>query len=303
MLYGGCAVLLYHRVSSLDFDPQLLSVTPEHFEEHVIYLKQNYRVLSVSEFYEILVSKRRFPSKSVLLTFDDGYADNYLNALPILERHNLQALFYVATATVNTQGEFWWDAVERIVFEGTRPSMVNTIQIGKTQFVLNSDFQNLYRALLPALRMLAPDLRDDKINELADAFKCLNNRESHRAMSWEELKSMQRSTSAVIGAHTHLHPSLAALTPEEQKSEILKSKFLLETNLGININHFSYPFGTRTDYTEETIRICREAGFKMVAANYPQLVNRKSDLFAFPRNLIRDWNIEDFKRNLLSFYR
>src|SRR4030095_3041209 len=79
---GSCPVLLYHRVCKLNNDHLLLSVTPDNFYEQVAHLKKNFRILKADEFKDIVIRKRKFPPRSVLLTFDDGYADNYFNALP-----------------------------------------------------------------------------------------------------------------------------------------------------------------------------------------------------------------------------
>lgn len=299
---GSCAVLLYHRATQLESDPQLLSVSPQHFDEQLNYLKNNYRVLPIEEFSEILLSKKRFPAKSVVLTFDDGYADNYLEALPILEKHQLQALFYISTGTLNTSNEYWWDAVERIVLYGKQPSEKMMLEAGGVSFDLNGDRHLLYESLLPVLRRLPSETREQKIKHLAEVFHNNDGRPSHRAMRWDELKAMHQSASAVIGAHTHLHPSLGKLNVEEQEQEILRSKSILEQQLNCSIEHFSYPFGTKLDFTEDTIRICRKAGFKMVAANFPKFANRKSNPFAFPRHLVRDWNLEEFKRHLVTFF-
>jgi len=107
---GSCAVLLYHRVTTLQSDPQLLSVSPAHFEVQLQLLKNKYTVLNTDEFHHYLLNKKRFPAKSIYITFDDGYSDNLLEAIPILESQEMQAMFYIATETLNTDNEYWWDA-------------------------------------------------------------------------------------------------------------------------------------------------------------------------------------------------
>ena len=115
-------VLIYHRVTNLNQDPQLLTVKPENFHQQIEYLKKNYNVLTIEAFREILKAGNGFPQKSLMITFDDGYADNYFEALPILEEFDVQALFYITTSLVGTQKEFWWDDLERIFLTGA-PSL------------------------------------------------------------------------------------------------------------------------------------------------------------------------------------
>jgi peptidoglycan/xylan/chitin deacetylase (PgdA/CDA1 family) len=102
-------ILLYHRVTNLPLDPQLLTVSPANFDEHLKFLNKNYNLIDLQEFADCLINKRKLPKRSVLLTFDDGYADNYLEALPLLENNKAQALFYISTSIppMNSGGIIW----------------------------------------------------------------------------------------------------------------------------------------------------------------------------------------------------
>ena len=307
VFYGSCAVLLYHRVTQLETDPQQLSVTPANFDVHIEHLKKNYRLLTVQEFQYHLENKKRFPKKSVLITFDDGYADNYLEALPILEKHNAQGLFYIATGTLNTDKEYWWDALERIVLlslnmHSSEKFIIKDVIYDLTDLSKGKRLE-LYERLLPVLRAINSSVREEKINELAQIFNSFQGRATHRAMTFQELKNMSVSESAVIGAHTHLHPSLGALTYEEQLKEIETSKNILEQLVSKKITHFSYPFGTVNDFNADTLDIVKKMDFKLVAANIPYLVHKKTDKYAFTRFLVRDWNVVALEKQIQSFFR
>lgn len=306
VFYGSCAVLLYHRVTQSQTDPQQLSVTPANFNAHLEHLKNNYHLLTIKEFQYYLENKKKFPKKSVLITFDDGYADNYLEALPILEKHTAQALFYIATGTLNTDVEFWWDAIERIVLLSDHKTEEEKYVLNGLEYNLsgldNTKRFELYEQLLPALRVMNSSLREEKINELGRIFNSSQGRASHRAMTFEELKKMDLSNAAVIGAHTHLHPSLGALTYEEQLKEIETSKNILEQHLNKKITHFSYPFGTIKDFNADTLDIMKKMNFQLVAANIPYLVHKNTDQYSFTRFLVRDWNSGEFEKQMQSFF-
>ncbi len=306
VFYGSCAVLLYHRVTQSQTDPQQLSVTPANFNAHLEHLKNNYHLLTIKEFQYYLENKKKFPKKSVLITFDDGYADNYLEALPILEKHTAQALFYIATGTLNTDVEFWWDAIERIVLLSDHKTEEEKYVLNGVEYNLsgldNTKRFELYEQLLPALRVMNSSLREEKINELGRIFNSSQGRASHRAMSFEELKKMDLSNASVIGAHTHLHPSLGALTYEEQLKEIETSKNILEQHLNKKITHFSYPFGTIKDFNADTLDIMKKMNFQLVAANIPYLVHKNTDQYSFTRFLVRDWNSGEFEKQMQSFF-
>lgn len=303
---GNCAVLLYHRVTTLSSDPQLLSVTPENFDLQLSWLKKNHAVLSIDEFLFHLERKIKFPSKSVVLTFDDGYADNYYEALQVLEKYNYQALFYIATATINTTAEFWWDAVERIMLDNKNAPNQKNITIEQVTFELEkADARqrfSYYTQMLPLLRNMNALKRNKYIEQLSLIYDSLTPRVSHRAMTNDELLKHAHSNCVVIGAHTHNHPSLGALTYQEQWDEIKTSKQILERLLNREVLHFSFPFGTRLDYNSDTLTICRDLGFKMTAANYPYIVHCNTDKMQFPRFLVRNWDAEQFKNALAGFF-
>lgn len=294
-------VLLYHRVTKLQTDPQLLAVAPDNFCEQVNHLKKKYTLLGIEEFYDFLSRKKKFPRKSVIITFDDGYADNLHEALPILESLSAQALFYITTSNLDTDRELWWDELERIWLHEREWTTDDSIHILDTFYVLKAktveERMNAYRALLPVLRGVPPIPRNQIIDHLRSmAGIGVEGRPTHRVMTWEELQKMSHSSSAVIGAHTHNHPSLVTLKYKEQEEEIRISKEALEKITGKKMEHFSYPYGTKADFNEDSIRACLENGFKMVCANYYDQVHTWTDKLQVPRVLVRDWNLEQFSQ-------
>lgn len=305
--YGSCAVLLYHRVVDLNTDPQLLSVSPANFEKHLIILKSKYKILSVSEFENLISSSKRFPKNSVVITFDDGYIDNYVQALPLLEKYEVQAIFYITTGNIGNNREFWWDELERLFLLST--PILNSLIIetnNKSFNIINSNSINnesIYNQLLPILRSISVPERNEIIYKLTTQFNPPPPRISHRSMNIDELKKFSKSPSVVIGAHTQNHPSLAALSESDQLFEIETSKIFLEKHTEQSINHFSYPFGTVKDYNSTTEAICTKVGFKYVASNYPFLVNAKTSKYNFPRFLIRNWEENQFEKAIISFFK
>src|SRR5262245_17301833 len=104
--------LLYHRVSLRSLDPWGLSVTPNNFGEQLEVL-QNYRCLSIQQL-ERAIAVNKLPRRAIVLTFDDGYADNFFNAKPLLERNDIAATVFVASGYLNHSRGFWWDDLEAI---------------------------------------------------------------------------------------------------------------------------------------------------------------------------------------------
>ena len=146
-------ILLYHRVINLASDPQLLCVTPKHFAEHLDILKKYARPVGLQSLNRSLQNED-LVSRSVVVTFDDGYADNLQNAKPLLERFDIPATVFVASGYVGSDHEFWWDELERLsLHPGTLPEPLRLSMNGNAyQWELkegacyrDSDFQH-YRS-------------------------------------------------------------------------------------------------------------------------------------------------------------
>ena len=115
-ILGGKAVILrYHSVSTeadgthLCLDPGL-AVTPDDFDDQCTYLRKNYNVISLDEMVDRVMQGKPQPPKAVALTFDDGYLDNYTQAFPVLQKHGLNATFYVTTnckSSLQCTKSFW----------------------------------------------------------------------------------------------------------------------------------------------------------------------------------------------------
>ncbi|MCB9169458.1 MAG: polysaccharide deacetylase family protein [Flavobacteriales bacterium] len=303
--HGSCAVLLYHRVIELPTDPQQLAVTPDHFDAHLQVLKERYRVLSVAEFEHHLLHQRRFPRRSVLLTFDDGYADNHTIARPILETHGLQALFYIASGYIESGREFWWDELERMLLLNEDPPAAIDLEVAGTRSSRAlgdaGAVQHVYEELLDSLRRIPSHDRDALLDGLRSTVHSTEARNTHLPMTRAELSAFADSPSVVIGAHSVGHPSLARQDPEEQRREIVGSKRELEAMLGREVRYFSYPFGTGADFDATTELIAANAGFLHTAANYPGPVHARSPRHRFPRHLVRDWSGPEFAQRMGTF--
>ncbi|HVU55843.1 MAG TPA: polysaccharide deacetylase family protein [Puia sp.] len=300
-------VLLYHRVIRLPSDPQLLAVKPDNFYDHVSWLKSHYTLLNIDEFTALVGEGKKMPKRAVVLTFDDGYADNRLEALPILETLQGQALFYITTSRLDTAQELWWDELERIfLLPGTLPPILD-IEIKGRQYHwptgTKKERTSAYHLIHPLLKFLIPSERDRVIGQLLQwAGLDATGRPSHRMLTSEELIQMHRSPAAVIGAHTHRHPALSALTKEQQREEIFQSRDILKQLLGDKILHFSYPFGGKRDYNQDSVQLCKEAGFKLTGSNFYGQVHRWTDPWQVPRILVRDWPKAEFARYLSKFF-
>jgi peptidoglycan/xylan/chitin deacetylase (PgdA/CDA1 family) len=294
-------VLIYHRVATLSSDPEMLAVTPENFRVQMRYLKDNVSLVRFEEDWT-KVSK-----PAVAITFDDGYADNALEALPILEEVGVPATFFVCTGTIGTTREFWWHELERLILGGE--GLPSSFTLSNDRFVrtwpTGTDLQRqeFYHGIMRLMNNADAEHRNIWLSQLRNwAQSEEKSAGAHRAMMLDELRLLAASRWVTIGAHTVTHTQLSSLPPDAQREEIATSKRQLEEWLGREIMVFSYPFGRRRHYTKESVKLCREAGFAKAAANFPGQAHRWTDPYRIPRHLVRNWPKEKFAGKLREFW-
>jgi peptidoglycan/xylan/chitin deacetylase (PgdA/CDA1 family) len=324
---GRALILLYHRVEDLQSDPQLLAVSKEHFDEHMALLSSEYRTLRLTELIEALM-RCSVPDHTVAVTFDEGYADNLLNAKGILERHRVPATVFVSSGYVGQDREYWWDELERVLLQpGVLPEKL-TLNLGGDPFtasisssttysvedqqrdaewsVLQEDAtprHRLYRALCDLLRPLPVRVRDSALEQIRDWAGCRPTaRKSHRPLSVGELRELIAGGLVEVGAHTVNHPLLSAQPVEEQRSEIVDSKVDLERLCECCAATFSYPFGGRAHYSAHSVECVRRAGFSGACSAIVGRVRSRTDPFQLPRCLVRDCDLSTFQENLERWF-
>jgi peptidoglycan/xylan/chitin deacetylase (PgdA/CDA1 family) len=317
-------ILVYHRVIELSADPYLLGVTPQHFAEHLEVLRRRGRAMRLEQLTQALQTGNP-PRGAVVVTFDDGYADNLYTAKPLLERYDIPATVFVTTGQVGKEREFWWDELERVLLQpGTLPKrLCLTINgtswdwdLGETVAYSDGDCRDhrswnigqddptarhhLYRALYQRLLLLPDGERWTLLDELLRwAGREALPRPSHRVLSDDELVRLSEGGLVEVGAHTVTHPVLSELPAAAQWNEIGQSKAYLEKLLGSTVTTFAYPYGA---YTPGTAAIVQAAGFHSACAALSRTVRGGTDRFQLPRVLARDWDGEAFDRHLGAFF-
>jgi peptidoglycan/xylan/chitin deacetylase (PgdA/CDA1 family) len=321
-------ILLYHRVTELPLDPQLLCVTPQHFKEHLEILRKHYLPKSLKDLIGAYQNKS-IPNRAVVITFDDGYADNLYNAKPLLERFDFPATVFVTTGYLGQERQFWWDETERLfLLPGTIPKKLSLEinghiyqwDLGQASHFSDTEYKDyrrwnilekknphirhrLYREIYQLLWNLSPDQRQRKLDEvLVWAGLDTVGRPDYRSLSGEEVSRLAEGGLLEVGAHTVTHAVLARLSIDCQRQEIQNSKARLEGILNKTIESFSYPYGSRNDYSQDTVSLVRESGFNCACSNFEGLVCQDSGQFELPRVLIRDWGAAEFESRIKKWF-
>jgi peptidoglycan/xylan/chitin deacetylase (PgdA/CDA1 family) len=311
-------MLLYHRISDLPFDPQLLSVTPEHFDQHLQVLQSKYRAINSSDLVKSDDS-RKVSANSVVVTFDDGYADNLIHALPLLEKHQIPATVFVTTGIVQQRKHFWWDELFRVVLgEHDVPELLE-LNLHKSQRWNLGDIDGWSERRAAEWNLVSTDdptsrhrlyrdlshfLRGASEPERESILECLRKWAGLKApgesdcivLTDEELIKLSSAILIEIGSHTVHHPVLSNLSSSAQEAELRDSKQYLESLLSHQVNAFAYPYGTKSDYTAETTVLVKKVGYQSACSNIAEAIWAGTDSFQFPRLLVRDCDGDSFEK-------
>jgi peptidoglycan/xylan/chitin deacetylase (PgdA/CDA1 family) len=277
-------ILIYHRVAEPARDVWGLAVGPDRFAEQIEALTRTRRVLPLGELAAAAATGKRYDRPLAAVTFDDGCFDAFTTARPVLQRFDCPATVFVVTGMVDAKKEFWWDEVAFIFIETAR--LPATLDMTFGQETVHWTFSDGDGPRIGACHYLRRFLLGQPPSEIEACLERLRAwagverpaRASHRAMSSGEVAELDDGLISV-GAHTVSHPSLPALSPAEQRTEIVESARACEALTGRRPTYFAYPFGR---YDAASWAATREAGFAGACATIPGAV-KAADPFRLPR--------------------
>ena len=275
--------LLYHRVESLPTVSSLI-VSEQNFEDQLRFIRENYEVLKADENW------RGVNRKSVVLTFDDGYVDFYKNTYPLLKKYNVPATVFVATGNIGNTREFWWDRLERSIFESNLPTFFSVF--GKKYRISDyEDRETLMDEIHNQVIVMHYEDREAVVDELAGQLHTNQvTRERYRTMDAEEIKELSKDPLITIGAHTVSHILCDCESADVQKKEIEESKYVLEKIIGREVNLFAYPNG---NVGEDTRAILEELGFVRAFTCVNGCIEHDDKKYDIPRCPVLNWPSEE----------
>jgi peptidoglycan/xylan/chitin deacetylase (PgdA/CDA1 family) len=273
----------------------LWSATREGFDEQVRWLSSNFDVISPRDIPAVTRGRH------VMITFDDGYSDNYTQAFPVLKSRGVPATFFVATGFIDEPELLWWDEIAWMV----RTSKHSTLRLPdyvSAPLVLDEPHrEQTVRTLLRAYKKLPSEFTAaylDAVGVATGAGRAPRDSAELRAhwMTWDMLREMY-AAGMTIGGHTAYHPVLARLSREEQMTEISTCHRRITEELGVPMNVFAYPVGSRDSSNAATRECLRRVGVKLAFSyygGYRRLTG--GDDFDIPRiGIEQEMTLTDFK--------
>lgn len=295
---AAAAILMYHRVADVQYDPWNLAVSPENFEQQLAYLKRHHTPMPLNELIEALQTGK-LPHNAVAITFDDGYRDNLVNARPLLLRHGLPATLFLATGWVGSSVPFWWDELAEFTL-GSVDRVIHTDSIDGETFTLDwglpeaadlsfawrasedpqTGRQKAYVALWRKLQRSSQAERTRVMNSFRACFRARRDSLS-MPMDASEIRELIEDDLITLGAHTVHHPALTQLSAQECRDEILTSAEQCSTLSGAKVSGFAYPYG---DVNGMVRNVVVEAGLSWACSTRAaHLTNGGQDVHALPR--------------------
>lgn len=277
VLPNGVYCFNYHRIGDpkqTAFDPNVFSCTVEIFEQHLQFFQQYFEIISTDDLLNIY-SNNSVNKKYAVITFDDGYQDNYQFAYPLLKQLNIPATLFIATDFIDQKCIPWWDEVAWII------KLSNPKDIAKCGWISESELASLSIAqqIKVILRVIKKD-RNSSIKEKVAQLRLVSGRsfdltqlESKLFADWDLVREMA-DNGIIIGSHTCSHRILSHLSEKEQEQELRASKTKIENELSRATNILAYPVGGFDSFSGVTERLAREAGYR-AAFSYINGVNKK----------------------------
>jgi len=265
-------ILMYHRIDYQAPPFFEIAINPLTFEKQVLFLRKHFNIVDLNDIDKLAFSKSS-KKDTVVLTFDDGYQDNYAYAFPVLKKYRVPATIFLATNFVNTHRLLWYDKLAWILYNsGWIPDMAKLskhdfapeIMEKIEHFFMSSCCirSEILRSIAKKLKPVPIKAREKILNMLAKACKIQKwpNTTERAMLSWEEVREM--SVNGVsFGSHTASHPILSSISISEAKREILKSKKMIEDQIQKPVASFAYPYGGKEDFTDEVKKILIDAEF------------------------------------------
>ena len=252
-----------------------LKVSPSFLEKIILkYKKGGFDFVSLDRLYEIATGGD-IPSKPfVVFTIDDGYLDNYTNALPIFEKYNVPFAIFVATDFVDKKAILWWDSIDELIMTHDVVTTSDGLSYPCHTFQQRWD---AFRYLREKVLRLDQSKLEEELKNLFSGFEIDWYEPIRReSMSWEQVKILAHHPLCTIGGHTVSHPALSTVSFDDAKREIQMGKKIIEANIELPVRYFAYPYGTANEVSDREYRLIEDVGIRMAFMAHQGCVTRNN---------------------------
>jgi peptidoglycan/xylan/chitin deacetylase (PgdA/CDA1 family) len=284
-------VLTYHGVLNGAPDYDYLNhnfIAAESFDAQMRYVCRHYRPISLRELVAAYREGRRPPDRSVVVTFDDGFANNFAVAFPILQRHAVPFTVFVTTGLLDTPGAMLWtERAKRSLFLNPERSVCLELDGVSRTFDLSSPAAraDASKAVLQRLKRLPPAARNRALDDIERVCGPRpvqeHERDRYEFLTWAQVRELA-SAGVEIGSHTVSHPILTTLDEGTLRDELVESKRCVEAALGRECVSLAYPNGSPADFGPREKAALRDSGY-LCGLSLNGSLNDRPDLYEVDR--------------------
>jgi len=287
---GNLVILCYHKIrkqTGIFYDSNI-SATPEEFKRQISYINNYFNVVSAVQLLEYCRGHYDLKPNSIMITFDDGFKDNVLNAFPVLESMGIPAVVFPTAGFIDTDTVPWEDQAAYFFHQLSQ----NKITIDNNEVYSLRSLQEKAESTWRFCKRLKSYESEGRIQLIEDLYEKyhIDREEMKKAahsmsmgyMTGEDIQYWKQRR-IDFGIHTVTHPCLTTLHRKAIRSEISTSKKILETILKRPVHIFAYPYGKKDDYDETTKTLLAEAGIKAAMIFEPGINGSDSDCMELHR--------------------
>ncbi len=270
-------VLTYHRVGRRDdptvLDDGVVDVSPEQLARHLKFVKRWFDPIGIDQLAAFVRGRGRLPRNPLMVTFDDGYRDNHDVALPILVKHGVRAVFFLATDYIERRKLYWWDRISLLIARSKRPRIVMAYP---EPLSIPLEGPNAFRAAVTRLQRIIKDRPGLDLTRFLDELEhaagvIFSTSEERRLveatiMTWEHAASL-RKAGMDVQSHTRTHRVLQTLGGRDLERELKGSRTTLEDVLGGPVVGISYPVGRPLENAPQIRQAVHDAGYQLGFSN------------------------------------
>jgi len=255
---NGALILYGHRVEDND-EGCLQGLRPSWLSEQLDYLSRHYSFLPLSKLLDCYERHQPIPPNSVVVTFDDGFRDNFTNAYPILQQYHVPATVFLVTGCVSS-GDLPWPQKVGYLFQKTKVETLCHVTTDEKHLKLRSPKERdlARRIVWNFLGHMPRAERERSIEKLCELLQVEVPQD--RMLTWDQVETMRKG-GIEFGAHTFSHPWMALQSPEEAQREMEDSLYDIQNRLGITRPPFVFPSGS---FTSDLVKMAISVGFRCV---------------------------------------
>ncbi|HEY3967272.1 MAG TPA: polysaccharide deacetylase family protein [Planctomycetaceae bacterium] len=271
-------ILAYHRIwdisdeDQFSFDVELVSAGIADFRWQMEYVRQNFDPITFETLLKIVDGEISAPPRPIIVTFDDGFEDNYQHAFPVLSSLDIPATIFLSTGYINGDQTFWYDRLAHQILRAPERELNVTGLAGPLRLLADiPSRRQTIRSVLGELKRMPNERRLEALRiievELGSAADNLPATES-RPMNWNQVREMARA-GIEFGSHTVTHPILANLTDDDLRFELVESRRAIEEQIRKPVSVICYPVGGRTAFNDRVRQAAALAGYRLGISYLP----------------------------------